>query len=168
MTKIISITPSFAVTGALGPHDFGELAELGFKTVIGNRTDAEVPAHLSSANLARAAADEGVTYIHVPASKFELFTDAVIDGVASAVAVADGPVLAHCASGQRSAIIWAATQVRTRPVAEVMQDLANAGFKLDFIRDDLEAQADRARWSEPAPKAIATPADSQATRRVAA
>lgn len=162
MTKIIVITPHFAVTGAIGPHDFAEISELGYRTVIGNRTEGEVSAPLAASKLAAAAADEGVHYAHVPATKFELFTEPVVSAMAQAIEAAEGPVLAHCASGQRSAIIWAAAQVRHRPVNDVLEDLRKAGLKLDFIRDDLEAQADRTRWDtlggasirEPAPQGI--------------
>jgi hypothetical protein len=55
-------------------------------------------------------------------------------------------VLAHCKSGLRSAIVWAAASARSQPVDCVLAALAAAGFELDFLRDDLEQQADRKRW----------------------
>ena len=63
----------------------------------------------------------------------------------------EGPVLAHCTSGIRSAIVWAAQAVRTEPVDKVLTALATAGFELNFLRDDLEREADRRIWSPDTP-----------------
>jgi hypothetical protein len=74
--------------------------------------------------------------------------------MADAVATLDGPSLAQCASGLRSAIAWAAASARTQDVDCVLKALEKAGFDLEFLRDDLEAQADRARWIGPRAPAL--------------
>jgi sulfide:quinone oxidoreductase len=66
--------------------------------------------------------------------------------MADALAELEGPVVAHCKSGLRSAIVWAAASARSQPVDCVLAALDKAGFDLDVIRDDLDAQADRERW----------------------
>lgn len=148
MDKIIHITPAFAVTAELSPGDFEEVARLGFRAVLSNRPDGEEEGQMPARREAVHAWRAGLTFRHVPASKHDLFTDSVVEGMADALASLDGPVLAHCKSGMRSAIVWAAASARSQSVDCVLAALAQAGFDLDFLRDDLDQQADRRRWLE--------------------
>ena len=146
MPKISRITSDFSVASALSAEDFKQLAGLGFKSVISFLPEREA-ASLSADRARRAATDAGLHYVNIPSSKHEVFTDAVVSAAAVALMSAEGPVLAHCVSGQRALIIWAAAQARQRPVSEILQQLRSAGFNFEFLRDELEAQADRDRWS---------------------
>ncbi|PPD31222.1 MAG: TIGR01244 family phosphatase [Hyphomicrobium sp.] len=149
MNKIISIAPGFAVTSAMEPDDFAQAAALGFRAIINNRPDGEDPYQLTAADEALLAATAGMGYAHVPASKLELFSDSVVEPMQRALAELDRPILAHCQSGVRSAIAWAAVSARDLPVDAVLAHLKEAGFDLEFLHDDLDAQADRANWNEP-------------------
>jgi uncharacterized protein (TIGR01244 family) len=140
------ITPEFAVTAALSTGDFAVLASRGIASVISNRPDGEEADQMLAKTEAALAWRAGLVFRHVPASKHDLFTDAVVEGMADALRGLKGPVVAHCKSGIRSAIIWAAASARSQPVDCVLAALEKAGFDLDAIRDDLDAQADRKRW----------------------
>jgi sulfide:quinone oxidoreductase len=146
MKSPVFITPQFAVTDAMAPEDFATAAALGFRAVLSNRPDGEAPGQLTARQESILAWRTGMKFRHVPAPKLDLFTDEVVEAMGDAVAALDGPILAHCASGLRSAIAWAAASARTQNVDCVLAALAQAGFDLDFLRDDLEAQSDRARW----------------------
>jgi uncharacterized protein (TIGR01244 family) len=146
MPLLTPITPEIAVAPALEPDDFAELARLGYRSIVSNRPDGETGSSLTARQEAIHAWRAGLRFAHVPASKLELFTDPVVEGMGEALRRLPGPVVAHCASGIRSAIVWAAASARSRPVDCVLAALEGAGFDLDFIRDDLEAQADRKRW----------------------
>ena len=146
MEKITFITPGFAVTAALEPGDFAEAARLGFRSILSNLPDGEGPDQLTGRAEAGLAWRAGLKFAHVPASKLDLFTDPVVEGMADAVARLEGPILAHCESGIRSAIVWAAATARSQSVDCVLERLTAAGFDLGFLRDDLESQADRKRW----------------------
>jgi uncharacterized protein (TIGR01244 family) len=156
MISVTSLTLDVAVAPALTAADFGELAERGFKTVINVRPDGEASGQMTAAEAARAAHAAGLQYLHVPAHKYELFADDVVSLVARTLAEAQRPVLLYCASGQRAAILWAAAMARTVAVNDVLAILKAAGFDLDFLRDDLDAQADRTRWADA--KRLETPA----------
>lgn len=147
MPAIVTITPEFAVTAALEAGDFAALRAAGFRTVINNRPDGEDARALASAAEAAEAARHGLGYWHVPARPHELFTDPVVTAMSEAIAQAAGPVVAHCKSGQRSAIVWAAALARSEPVAAVLATLAAAGLDLAFLRDDLDRQASRSLWN---------------------
>jgi sulfide:quinone oxidoreductase len=138
--KIVYLTPDFAVTGALQPHEFAEVAALGFKSVLSNLPDGESSRFPSSAEEAELAKRAGLGFRHVPAIKSEVFSDRVVDGVSQAARELESPIVAHCASGLRSAIAWAAAAARSQPADCVLAALKAAGFDLAPIRDELEEQ----------------------------
>ena len=165
MSHLRYLTDRVAVAGGLVAADLPRLAAAGFATVINFRHDHEESGQLSSAEASRAAATAGLAYVHIPAAKHELFTDAVVERTVSALHAAQGPVVAYCTAGQRAAIVWAAAAARTERVDLVLATLDKAGFDLGFIRDDLEAQADRGRWNG---SAESTPETAPAARELEA
>jgi sulfide:quinone oxidoreductase len=140
---IKNITRHFAVTGALRPDDFAALATMGFKAVLSNRPDGEQGAPLTSWQEAELAAKAGLGFRHIPVTKQNAFEDVVIDAMTNAAGTLGTPILAHCASGMRSAVAWAAAAARSQPVDCILERLRAAGFDLAAIRDELEAQAAR-------------------------
>ena len=63
---------------------------------------------------------------------------------AQTMAEATGPVLAYCASGNRSSIVWALAQAGKRPVEELVGIPARFGYQLDHLRPQIEALARQA------------------------
>jgi len=108
MPDIRSVTPDFAVAPQISPQDFAELAAAGFKRVISNRPDAEVPPALSSATMAAAAQAAGLDYVYVPVVGMP--SAGAVEAIFAAVQDAGGPVLAYCRSGTRSITAWAIGQ----------------------------------------------------------
>ncbi len=153
MQSIVHIAADIAITGEIAEKDLAEIAQLGFRSVVNNRVEGEDANQLSSQAEAALAWRNGMRYRHVPASKLELFTDPVVEGMAEAIAHLPRPILLHCKSGMRSAIVWAAAEARHRAVDDVLTALATAGYDLDFLRDELDSQADRRHWmpAQPAP-----------------
>jgi sulfide:quinone oxidoreductase len=78
----------------------------------------------------------------------------VVGGTVHALTELPGPVLAHCASGLRSAVAWAAAAARGQSVDLVLERLAAAGFNFEPLRDELEDQHDPGHIS-PIPAALA-------------
>ena len=149
MDRIVFLTPDVAVTGALSPADFADIARRGFRALISTRPDGEEPGQLSRLEEAVHAWRSGLVFRHVPAAKHELFDDCVVDAMADALTHLPGPVLLHCKSGQRSAILWAAALARRQPVDGLLATLKAAGFDLDALREDFAAQADRVQKRAP-------------------
>lgn len=161
MQDIVYLTPNFAVTGELSVADFALAAKQGFKAILNNRPDGEEEGQLTGASEAEHAWQAGLRYRFLPLDKHELFTDPVVEGMISALSELDGPILAHCKSGLRCAIVWAAASARSVPVDDVLATLEKAGQDLDFLRDELDAQADRRHWMpEPYAHSAATTAQS--------
>ncbi|MFO7297081.1 MAG: TIGR01244 family sulfur transferase [Pseudomonadota bacterium] len=146
MKQITYITPNFAVTGALEPQDFSRLAEFGFKSIISNRPDDEQSGQLSARQEAVLAWRAGLRFRHVPVTVDDLFSDEPVEAMADSLRELDGPIIAHCKTGLRSAILWAAASARMEDVDCVLAALNKTGFRLGHLREELEAQADRKRW----------------------
>lgn len=147
MPSIKTISDSVSVSGWLNEGDFAEAKALGFDKVINFRPDNEARDQISSAEAEAAAHEAGLEYVQIPVTRNDLFTDEVVSRAAREFATG-GRILAYCASGQRAAIVWAAASARAQPVDDVLSSLSTGGFDLRLIRDDLEAQADRGRWSK--------------------
>lgn len=160
MNKITHITPHYAVTGALQPGDVTAAAALGFKSILSNLPDGESSKHPSSAEEAKLAAAAGLGFRHIPAVKHDIFSDRVVEGTAEALQQLEGPVLAHCASGVRSATAWAAAAARSQPADCVVAVLKSAGFDLSALRDELEGQHGRTH-----PPRIPVPLDCRCEER---
>jgi uncharacterized protein (TIGR01244 family) len=137
------LTPHIAVAGALTAADFAAAKAQGFKSIVSNRPDGEEPGQLTAAQEAELAAAAGLAFRHVPATRFDLFSEGVVDAMAAALADLDGPVLAHCKSGLRSAYAWAAAAARTTPLEDVTAALAAAAIDPDPVCHELAARADR-------------------------
>jgi sulfide:quinone oxidoreductase len=69
MKRIVRITPHFAVTGALEPGDFEAAAALGFRSIVSNLPDGELPAYPAAAEGARLAAGAGLGFRHIPVTR---------------------------------------------------------------------------------------------------
>ena len=143
MDKVTFITPGFAVMGATTPEDFAAAAAAGFRAVINNRPDGEDLNQLTAAEGADLARSAGLQYRHIPARMPDVLSDEVVGPMREALDSFEGPILAHCKTGLRSVVAWAAAQARTEPVDDVLETLRQAGFQLDHLRDELEEQAGR-------------------------
>lgn len=144
MPKIMFITSDFAVAGALEADDFAEVERMGFRSVINNRPDGEDTAQLTARQGEALARDAGLDYRFIPTTKLDVFCDTVVGPMSQALATLPGPVLAHCKSGMRTAIVWAAIQAADRDVDEVLAELRAAGIELEAVREELAAIAGRA------------------------
>src|SRR5262245_45865992 len=162
MNKIAHITPHFAVTCYLDPTDFAQAAALGFKAVISNLPDGESARHTPGASEAKFAAEAGLAFRHIPATKHDVFDDRIVEAMGRAMGELKGPILAHCASGLRSALAWAAAAARSQPADCVIVALKSAGFNAEPIRGELEEQQGRPH-SQPVPP----PLDCRCGERIA-
>jgi sulfide:quinone oxidoreductase len=150
MKRITHITPHFAVSSVLSSDDFPKIAAMGFRSVISNLPDGESEGYPSSHEAATLARQAGLEYRHVPVVKTDIFSERIVQGLEGALRELPAPVLAHCASGLRSAIAWAAVAARSQSADRVLAKLKAAGLDLEIIRDDLNAWSDNAPAPTPA------------------
>ncbi len=132
------ITPDFAVAPQIEPEDMATLAAEGFRVVINNRPDEEVPPDLQSEAMRVAAEAAGLVYLHNPVVNGGLTMDMVVQQ-GEALAAAGGPVFAYCRSGTRSSIVWALSQAGKVPTEDLLSAAAQAGYDLSGVAGQIDA-----------------------------
>ena len=130
---------TLSVAPQITPDDLPDIVEQGFKAVICNRPDNEVPSDLSSDALRAACEAAGLTFHNIPLAPGGLTPEAVT-AQANVIANAQGPILAYCASGTRSAILWAfaSASQSTHPPDDIAKALDKAGYAFPGIAAQLE------------------------------
>ena len=128
------ITPDYAVSPQIEPEDVPEIAAQGFRTVVCNRPNAENPMELSSEVMRVATEAAGLRFIDNPVTHPTMTPERI---ATQAAALGDGPVLAYCASGTRSSILWSLAQAGRMPADDILSATARAGYDLSALRPRL-------------------------------
>jgi uncharacterized protein (TIGR01244 family) len=109
--ELFPLAPGLSVAGRLDRADIDALARAGVRTIVNNRPDGEDPGQLPAAEASQLAAAHGIAYHHIPITAATL-TRGDVDAFAATLREAAEPVVAHCRSGTRSALLWALTRMR--------------------------------------------------------
>ena len=134
------LTPHYAVSPQISPEDLPLIAEAGFSAVICNRPDAENPPEWYAAAMAEAAQAVGLQFHNLPLTH-QTMTPENVARQRDLIDAATGPVLAYCASGTRSSVIWSLGQAGHLSTDEILAATAQAGYQLDQLRPALDAMA---------------------------
>ena len=133
--KATVVEEDFAVAPQVSASDIADLAKEGVKTLINNRPDGEEPGQLSSAE-ARAQAEKlGLHYVFLPV-RTDTISAADVDAFARVLESSPKPILAHCRSGTRCYLMWAATQAaQGKDVNQLVMRAAGDGYDLRVLPD---------------------------------
>ena len=102
------IADGFAVAGQLRPEQMASVADAGFTALICNRPDGEAPQEPQYAAISAAAEAAGLAIRYIPVSNQTGLTMDNVEAMRAALAELDGPILAYCRSGARSANLYGA------------------------------------------------------------
>lgn len=138
---IRAITPTYAVSPQIDPGDMPAIKAAGYSTIICNRPDDEIAFELQAATMRIAAEAADIAFHVIPVTHQTLNMDMVRDQMAILDA-APGPVLAYCASGTRSSIVWSLGQAPAMAADDIIAATAKAGYDLSGLRSRLEALAE--------------------------
>lgn len=128
------ISPDYAVSPQLEPEDLPEIAAQGFRTVVCNRPDSENPMELSSEVMRVAVEAAGLRFVDNPVTHPTMTPERI---ATQAAAMENGPVLAYCASGTRSSVLWSLAQAGKMPADDIIAAAARAGYDLSGLRPRL-------------------------------
>lgn len=133
------ITDRYFVAPQLDPADMATAAAAGVTTIIANRPDAEVPPSHQAAALEAAAQLAGLAFVRLPITH-QTMTPEAVEMQAQTIANASGTVLAYCASGTRSTVIWALGQAQAGALTadEILSAASAGGYDLSNMRRVLE------------------------------
>lgn len=139
-----NLTDAYAVAGQLKPEEVADLPGIGVTTLVCNRPDNENPEHLQSAAIAAAAEAAGIRFVYNPVIGTGMSAES-IDIQAEAIDTSDGMVLAYCASGMRSALMWSFAKAGEIETADILRVVREAGFALDHLHGQLDGIGARRR-----------------------
>jgi uncharacterized protein (TIGR01244 family) len=132
LADIRPVTAGFAVAPQIETADLPALAEHGYRLVINNRPDHEVPGQPTSDEMAMAAEVAGIDYLHIAIRG--MATPEQAAAMKAAIDNADGAVLAFCRSGTRSITAWAVGQALAgAPRSPLIEAAARAGYDLSAV-----------------------------------
>jgi uncharacterized protein (TIGR01244 family) len=134
------LTDRYAVSPQITPGDLAAIKAAGYTTVIDNRPDGEIPPDLHTEVMRKAAEALGLSFVVNPVIGGALTMENVT-AQGAAIAAASGPVLAYCASGNRSSVVWALALAGSRPTDELIGLPARFGYQLEHLRGQIEALA---------------------------
>lgn len=130
---IRALTPAYAVSPQIDPSDLPAIKAAGFDTVIDNRPDGEIPPDLHTPVMQAAAEALGLTFVVNPIIGGAL-TEGNVTTQKAAITAAKGPVLAYCASGNRSSVVWALAHQGQLPADDLIGIPAKFGYNLEHLR----------------------------------
>ncbi|MGY6536238.1 MAG: TIGR01244 family sulfur transferase [Pararhodobacter sp.] len=138
--EIRPLDGTYAVSPQIMPEDIPAIAEAGFTTVIDNRPDAEIPPELHADTLRPALEAAGIALVVNPVVGGALTMENV-EAQRTAIDGASGKVLAYCASGNRSSIVWALALAGRRPTDDLVAAGAQYGYQVPQFRDLIDKLA---------------------------
>jgi len=137
---IRALTPTYAVSPQIAVEDLPAIKAAGYTTVIDNRPDGELPPDLHTPVMQAAAEALGLHFVANPVIGGAL-TMQNVTVQAEAIAASTGPVLAYCASGNRSSVVWALALAGQMPADDLVGIPARFGYSLDHLRPQIAALA---------------------------
>ena len=137
---IRKLTDDFAVSPQIDAADLATLAAAGFRSVICNRPDAEAMPEQQAEAIGKAAEAAGISFVAFPVTHQTLTPEIV---AAQSVAMRDlpKPILAYCASGTRSSIVWSYAQAGQMSTDAIIAATSAAGYDLAGMRGSLDQLA---------------------------
>jgi uncharacterized protein (TIGR01244 family) len=136
------LTDTYAVSPQISVQDVADIAQAGYKTVICNRPDAEVLPEFQADAIRAAVEAAGLVFVENPVIGGAI-TIENSETQGATLAEQPGPVLAYCASGNRSSIVWAMSQAGQRPTEELIALPAKHGYNLEPFRPILDQLGNR-------------------------
>jgi len=103
--QVQQLADAIFATGQISEADLAVIAKNGIRTIVNNRPDGEAEGQPVSDELAAAAENLGLNYVHFPVLSAGITPDNV-QGFAAMRDDLEGPVLLFCRTGARSAKLW--------------------------------------------------------------
>lgn len=127
---------------AVGPSptsrdDLKAIYAAGFRSVINNRPDTDTGLALTAGDCASGCSAAGLALVHIPVEgQNPLEKD--VRAFDRALKSLPKPVFAYCASGGRSASLWAMTAVTQLDTDTIIQKCRDIGFDVSGLKTKLD------------------------------
>lgn len=134
------ITPRYAVSPQISVEDMPAIVASGYKMVICNRPDSEVPPSHQAEAIRAAAEAAGLGFAELPLTH-QTMTPENVAKQRELYEGSEGPVLAYCASGTRCSVVWSLGMAPDLSPDEILSKTSAAGYDLASLRPALEGLA---------------------------
>ena len=131
--KIAILTPNVSALPQPEIADIAELADRGYRSIIGNRPDGESPDQPDWNDIKAAATERGLEALHIPVVASAVGPDDV-RRFAEALDRLPKPIAAFCRTGTRSTLLWALANQASLTVEERIEIAAKEGYDLEPFR----------------------------------
>lgn len=142
--KLAVLTPNVTALAQPSADDIAELAERGYRSIIGNRPEGESEDQPAWAELEAAASAQGLEARHLPVVMGQI-TDEQIAEFRNALETLPKPIAVFCRSGTRAALLWALANQVNLTVDERIAIAAKEGYDLEPFRQRLSRETDDAQ-----------------------
>lgn len=132
------LADGYSVSPQILPEEVAQIAAAGIKVLICNRPDGENPSDLSADAIGRLAEAAGLRFVVNPVVGGAITMENV-EIQRQAIDTAEGPILAYCASGNRSSIVWALAMAGRAPT----DDLVAAGAQYGYMTENFRPLIDK-------------------------
>ncbi len=149
------LSPFISVSPQVTPADMGLAASMGFRTIICNRPADESGDQPETPQLKEACERAGMAWHYQPVTAGKI-TDQDVTGFGNLMNQVQGPVLAFCRTGTRSATLWALSQAPRLDVAAILNATAQAGYDLEPQKQRLLSAADQQQQLQESQTVIAS------------
>jgi len=127
-----ALTSELSVSPQILPDDVHTLAASGFRSLICNRPDGEGPDQPGFQEIERNASLLGLQAHYLPVESGKV-GDEQAQAFGRLMDSLPKPVLAYCRTGMRSATLWALSQAPHRPLPDIIERAAAAGYQLKGV-----------------------------------
>lgn len=135
--KLAILTPNLSALPQPSAEDVGELADRGYRSIIGNRPDDEAPDQPKWNDLKAVALARGMEAVHIPVVASQI-DEADVRAFHEALERLPKPIAAFCRTGTRSTLLWALANVASLTADERIKIAAKEGYDLEPFRGLLE------------------------------
>lgn len=131
------ITENYFVAPQIEVADIPAIVEAGFKTVVCNRPDSEVPPSHQALAIETAVRAAGLEFHVLPLTHQTMTSDIVATQMK--LSRGTGPVLAYCATGTRCTVAWAiGSASEGKDIDQILAIAEKGGYQLAGLRPTLE------------------------------
>ena len=131
--KLAILTPNLSALAQPSAEEIGDLADRGYRSIIGNRPDGEAPDQPTWNDLKAAALARGMEAVHVPVVASQI-DETDIRAFREALERLPKPIAAFCRTGTRSTILWALANEARLTADERIKIAAKEGYDLEPFR----------------------------------
>jgi uncharacterized protein (TIGR01244 family) len=134
MQEPTRINDFLSVAGQISKDDIAAIAKAGFASIINNRPDNEEPGQLDHHEAEAEARKSGLDYRYLPVVSGNITRTEVAE-FEKLVLRSAKPVLAHCRSGTRCYLLWAAGRVlfERESALKLVAEAAVRGYDLRVL-----------------------------------